>query len=697
MNVKVRFTQEISDFVGIDLKTYGPFKPDDVAEIPLENAVPLVAGKLAIVSKDWIKEKILELGSKEKFVEWLKSEYDKVEMKDKPSFDDFVVPATINNAERELKLEKKKEKALKELWKKGEIPHEEFDEKFGDVYELLINQGYIEVQQKVRLTNQAKLEAIRKIPLLKDFDFAEIPKDKFEWFGYTYRFDENNFFELVHLKPYDTYVFVDWKNKIVFEIVKIVQKNRREIVKEKPKLIEEITKILNNFTEIDNFDFNFNYEKLFNKIVKYFKSQVYLLNEEDYLIETAFTILTWISETLKIAPFLRFYAPKGSGKTTNLEAINRLAFRSLLSVSPTFAVLPRLAHYHNAFLAIDEARVRSDDLEREESVWDIIRNRNRRGAYYPKADSSNKFGVIGLEVFGLTVISGKKPIPDDVEDRCYRIEMQKKIGFKPKKVSKKEIDELVSELSKFRIWIILNNKIEELRSKIEQTIETLVNSGFESRFADIMAPILFLIPKKYHEKIIPYIREKQIWRFEEDKTTEEAYVFQAIYELLKERIGEDLTLENFNKDVEISIQEIAQKYALITNTEFDALSERDRRRLGTRTGLLIKKLGFKTKPKRDGTYAIISYKTFRELSSRYVVEDYQIAEDISLPSIDEFISNGEWCESCESFSQKIEGGISSNFEATSPETQKFDDSGGYISEEKDSHHSQDSHLSKDSR
>lgn len=53
----------------------------------------------------------------------------------------------------------------------------------------------IEVRQKVRLTNQAKLEAIRRISLLKDFDFVEIPKDKFEWFGYTYRFDENNFFE----------------------------------------------------------------------------------------------------------------------------------------------------------------------------------------------------------------------------------------------------------------------------------------------------------------------------------------------------------------------------------------------------------------------------------------------------------------------------------------------------------------------
>ena len=366
-----------------------------------------------------------------------------------------------------------------------------------------------------------------------------------------------------------------------------------------------------------------------------------MLNEEDYLIETAFTVLTWIPEVLKIAPFLRFYAPKGSGKTTNLEAINRLAFRSILSVSPTFASIPRLAHYHNAFLPIDEARVRSDDLEKEESIWDLLRSRNRRGMSYVKADNSTPFGVLPLEVFGLTVISGKKPIPDDVEDRCYRIEMQKKIGFKPKKISKKEVEELITELSKLRVWVIVNNKIEELRNVIEQTIEILVNSGFESRFADILAPILFLIPKKYHEKIIPYVKEKQIWRFEEDKTTEEAYLFQAVYELLKEKLGEEINLKNFSKDVEIPILDITQRYSLISfQSDFDQATERERRSLLIRVGFLVRKLGLKTKRKKDGMYAVVSYKVFNDLLSRYGSEGLKIGEVTSLPSISDFTSKG---------------------------------------------------------
>jgi len=35
---KVKFTQEVSEFVGVDLRKYGPFKAGDEGEIPEENA-----------------------------------------------------------------------------------------------------------------------------------------------------------------------------------------------------------------------------------------------------------------------------------------------------------------------------------------------------------------------------------------------------------------------------------------------------------------------------------------------------------------------------------------------------------------------------------------------------------------------------------------------------------------------------------
>ena len=38
----VRFLKEVPEIVGADMKTYGPFKPEDVASVPRENAKTLI-------------------------------------------------------------------------------------------------------------------------------------------------------------------------------------------------------------------------------------------------------------------------------------------------------------------------------------------------------------------------------------------------------------------------------------------------------------------------------------------------------------------------------------------------------------------------------------------------------------------------------------------------------------------------------
>lgn len=44
----LRFLQEIPAIIGVDMKTYGPFKPEDVASMPNENARILVKQGLAV-------------------------------------------------------------------------------------------------------------------------------------------------------------------------------------------------------------------------------------------------------------------------------------------------------------------------------------------------------------------------------------------------------------------------------------------------------------------------------------------------------------------------------------------------------------------------------------------------------------------------------------------------------------------------
>jgi len=45
--IVLRFLQEVDEIVGADLQKYGPFKPEDIATIPYENAQALITKKAA--------------------------------------------------------------------------------------------------------------------------------------------------------------------------------------------------------------------------------------------------------------------------------------------------------------------------------------------------------------------------------------------------------------------------------------------------------------------------------------------------------------------------------------------------------------------------------------------------------------------------------------------------------------------------
>ncbi len=44
----LRFLKEVPAIIGVDMKPYGPFKPEDVASVPAENAKVLVKQGLAV-------------------------------------------------------------------------------------------------------------------------------------------------------------------------------------------------------------------------------------------------------------------------------------------------------------------------------------------------------------------------------------------------------------------------------------------------------------------------------------------------------------------------------------------------------------------------------------------------------------------------------------------------------------------------
>ena len=46
--IAVRFLEEVEEMSGADAKKYGPFKPEDIATLPYENAQNLISKNIAV-------------------------------------------------------------------------------------------------------------------------------------------------------------------------------------------------------------------------------------------------------------------------------------------------------------------------------------------------------------------------------------------------------------------------------------------------------------------------------------------------------------------------------------------------------------------------------------------------------------------------------------------------------------------------
>jgi DNA replication initiation complex subunit (GINS family) len=53
--IVVRFLQAASKMAGIDLKQYGPYRPEDIAVLPIENAKPLL--ERGVVVETWVSDR----------------------------------------------------------------------------------------------------------------------------------------------------------------------------------------------------------------------------------------------------------------------------------------------------------------------------------------------------------------------------------------------------------------------------------------------------------------------------------------------------------------------------------------------------------------------------------------------------------------------------------------------------------------
>jgi len=300
--------------------------------------------------------------------------------------------------------------------------YEELKNKYGKVIDLLIQDGYLEVinlkDKDVLTFTQKAYELIISNSYFAYFNFKILNKDEVkEKIIYTYKFNQNEFYELVIIN--DLPFFIDYKNKYIFAVVDNNIPIKFNIA------FNNIFKIPNSYKDEE---LRFSYEEFYDNFLDLAKKCVYFFNSADYHFFISDIISTYFRESLKIAPYLRFLEPFASGKTVACNFINKFAYRSVLASLATTASLPRLSHFHNCTLILDEFEPSPREEFEKEDLMKLVRAMHVRGSFFVKAKEGKPEEVVPLEVFGHVVIASKNPHAEDIESRCLRL----KLGTPPK-------------------------------------------------------------------------------------------------------------------------------------------------------------------------------------------------------------------------------------------------------------------------
>ncbi|MBA7576998.1 hypothetical protein ES708_18844 [subsurface metagenome] len=336
---------------------------------------------------------------------------------------------------------------------------------------------------------------------------------------------------------------------------------------------------------------------LLKDIEKYIKSYLELPDEIYYLIFGLWIMHTYLMEKLDVTPYLYFVGLKGTGKSRAGKIALKLAYKCFFTAMPTAPVLFRTANYFENALVIDEAKFWGSDMDRD--VGRIIMSRYQRGCVVPRINRDKK-GENEVEfhnVFGSTIICTTSNIPDAIEDRCIKIQMEKNVF--PAVTGDFDLAEeqrLINLLTLFRAKFY--NKEFPKHKNIALW-----------RLGEILTPlykVLLLVDKSRIEEFEGFIKEEETTRAVEEATSDNATIISILIDFYNE--GEDI----------IATQDIAKKYNQdIENLNFQISPWSMSRK--------IKPFNFKKKvivkwKQNNKTGWIIDRETLTRLAERFSIE-----------------------------------------------------------------------------
>ncbi|RLE38251.1 hypothetical protein DRJ17_04600 [Candidatus Woesearchaeota archaeon] len=338
-----------------------------------------------------------------------------------------------------------------------------------------------------------------------------------------------------------------------------------------------------------------NEDELWQEIYDYVYQHIDFSEKEHYALMASWIMATWIPEKFNVVPYLFFIGPLNSGKTRCLEVLWQLSYRGLMSTSIRPAGLFRACEAWHPTIILDEAEIynRSDMLE----VMALLNAGYRRGQCAIRVEKvgENKLELGLYDVFGFKAVACTTLLAPTFQSRCFIINMSRAVRQVKIMLDFDWAANLRSKLLRYRIQKLIEDDF-------NVTEDQIVRIGENGRLTELFIAPLAVTPADVKQNLIKYGESLATIIREEERTTIEAEVIDAI----------------------IKCKDLVEKNKLPLQTILDQINmnrdEKDQMR-PTQLGKILKKLGFKKmRMSNDDSRIAIKYdeKLIVRLARRYI-------------------------------------------------------------------------------
>jgi hypothetical protein len=339
--------------------------------------------------------------------------------------------------------------------------------------------------------------------------------------------------------------------------------------------IEPILWILSTWINYSKLDM----KQVYKDMIIIIKKLLVFPEEIHYKIFVLWIISTWKLGVWDVVSFLAFIGIPSSGKSRALDIIRRIAYRAVKASGVTSAAIPRLCHYHQITLLVDEAHNKLNPRRTGGSeLLDFVKDSYKRGSTYITCDKDDPKKVIVTKNFGFKAFASEKNFEPGLLSRSISFWMEKE----EPEIAK--IDYLQSELES------IHSKLLNYRFKSDDPPDLGNDFALKGRTREIYECI---IATGRHidvdiDDIIAYAKNQELHELEELQNSSQYDILHIIKEY------KDSPPEN-----EAECREITLAY-ILSKLEWESGIQNEDRKAIQRLGYLLKHMGLQRKRTNRG-------------------------------------------------------------------------------------------------